>query len=284
MSHLLNISNENKSSENKKIGLASPDQLDRTIVITSPLSWLVIIGVAVITVAFLVWAVIGTLPTTVNYNGILVNGKNIIPIYSEYSGTVVENYMTVGKEIKKGDTLCVLSENGAEEAVISSQNGTVSEIVLDDDYEVNKYDVIAKLNVDTTDERVLVEYLPVDIGKTIQTGMKAVVSPASTDEQKYGYMEAEVIYVDDYVTSDEDILSVIGRNNKLNSLLISDDSPMVTVVLKLKKDESSKNGYYWSSAKGRTIDVTEGTVFQVKLITNESSPISKLLPALDKEA
>jgi HlyD family secretion protein len=90
--------------------------------------------------------------------------------------------------------------------------------------------------------------------------------------------------VDDYVTSDEDILSVIGRNNKLNSLLISDDSPMVTVVLKLKKDESSKNGYYWSSAKGKTIDVTEGTVFQVKLITNESSPISKLLPSPDKEA
>ena len=45
--------------------LASVDQLDKTIVITSPLSWIALLSVTVVIALTLYWSVVGTLPSTV---------------------------------------------------------------------------------------------------------------------------------------------------------------------------------------------------------------------------
>jgi len=51
--------------------LSSPEQLDKTITISKPASWLVIFGVTVMIAAFIFWAVFGTLTTVMPFQGII---------------------------------------------------------------------------------------------------------------------------------------------------------------------------------------------------------------------
>ncbi|MDR1766244.1 MAG: hypothetical protein LBR77_09200 [Lachnospiraceae bacterium] len=50
--------------------LSNPEQLDRAITVTPPVSWLALIGVAVGIGAVFLWAAVGTLPTTVSAKGV----------------------------------------------------------------------------------------------------------------------------------------------------------------------------------------------------------------------
>ncbi len=52
--------------------LSSPEQLDRAIVVTSPMSWSVLAGIAIIIVCFSIWAFCGTMPTTLTAKGIIL--------------------------------------------------------------------------------------------------------------------------------------------------------------------------------------------------------------------
>lgn len=57
--------------------LSSPEQLDKAIVVTSPMSWTVLIGIALIIICFVMWAVCGTMPTTLKAKGVISNAEYI---------------------------------------------------------------------------------------------------------------------------------------------------------------------------------------------------------------
>jgi HlyD family secretion protein len=53
--------------------LSSPEQLDKAIVVSTPVSWLALIGVTVIVAASVLWLVYGGLPITIMAAGQDVN-------------------------------------------------------------------------------------------------------------------------------------------------------------------------------------------------------------------
>ncbi len=263
--------------------LSSPEQLDKTIKITSPLSWLVILGVAVIISAFIFWSVSGNLPTTMTATGIVVNGYDTIPIHSMYAGKITESELVLDKKLVKGDVIgAIKNESGSESKIISTQTGTVTSVNFNVGDKINKYDLIARVTPDVESDDIVIAYLPIEDGKKIQVGMKAIVTPASFDAQNYGHMEAAVVSVDDYITTGSEAMRVIGSNESLLKYISTDD-PMVTVALSMKTDESAVNGYSWSSERGKQLEISEGELMDIKIIASESAPITKLLPALEAE-
>lgn len=260
--------------------LASPEQLDKTIVITSPLSWLSIIGVAIIIVSFIAWSFVGTLPTTVSSHGVIVGSENVIDIHSKYSGEIVQYYIKEGNNVKIGDKIADIkvSENIIE-TLLSTQNGTVSQMLYKENDYINKYDNIIRLS--PQEENVVLCYIPVETGKSIKEGQEVIISPMAVDEQRYGHMEAVVLSVDDYITSSEDIKKHLGNNEELSNIFLS-DTVLTSVVCTIKKDNNTASGYYWSSFNGGDIKITDGTICNVKIITDESAPISKLFPSYKK--
>lgn len=264
--------------------LSSPEQLDKTIVVTSPMSWLAILGVALIIVTFIIWAFIGTLPTTENATGIFINGYDTMIIRSTNSGELVESNLIMGDVVTKGKIMGTLKTHGGEEIDIqATQSGIITDICMEPGDFIEKYDAVAKISPDTKNGNVIVAFLPVGTGKAIQVGMSAIVNPLSVDTQKYGHMEATVIGVDDYITSKDEIKSIIGNNDSLSEY-ISSNMPLTAIVLSLVTDEASDNGYYWTNKNGKRLSINDGTLMDIKLIVNESSPISKLLPIFNTEA
>lgn len=107
--------------------LSSPDQLDKSIVLSSPLSWLCLIGIFIVIVGALAWVSAVFLPQTVSVVGIVCD--------SEDADRVCDNvvcYVPIGDatSVEKGDEAFIThSDKSGKE--IGKVEGTVVNIDTD---------------------------------------------------------------------------------------------------------------------------------------------------------
>ena len=97
--------------------LSSPEQLDKRIVINSPLVWIALIGGAFIIVVTLVWTVLGRVPITEEGKGIILNSGSLTSVYSKTQGVITKSYISSGEAVKEGD---VLYEVKSEEVITAA--------------------------------------------------------------------------------------------------------------------------------------------------------------------
>lgn len=119
-------------------------------------------------------------------------------------------------------------------------------------------------------------FMPLAKGKTVQAGMDATVYLMGYDQQEYGFMEAEITYVDPYITSIEDMRSLLGDDSLVN--IYAQQGPVVLVVCKLQEDAAFANGYYWSNARGGNIAINDGMFATASMMTKRIRPITVVYP------
>ena len=141
--------------------------------------------------------------------------------------------------------------------------------------------VSEQLAQDRGEQKVLC-YVPISHGKKIAPGMQVVVCPTTVNQQEYGNMMAEVDSVDPYVTSYSDIESALGSDSLAQ--MFYQNGPVVAVVCKLRTDDNTASGFWWSNDKGRNVVLTEGTIVTANIIVEEKSPISLLFPFVENRA
>lgn len=263
-----------KSSLDK---LSNPEQLDRMIKISSPLSWLALIAILLVIAATVVWSIIGTLPTTETVSGMIVDSNSVNAVYSESAGTLEKYCVDVGKEIKNGDKI----------AEVKQTDGTVKTIKADRDCVLSAYSLepgtpvlagteIARITPKNSGNQVIVCYVPLAYAQKFEKGMEVLVYPTSIDSQKYGHMEAEIISVDEYATNTNSLAYVLGSGNMVAEQFAS-NGPIVSVVCKIKTDKETKSGFYWSSDSAKNLTISNGTVISAKIVVDECAPITKLI-------
>jgi len=81
--------------------LSSPEQLDVTMQITSPMGWVALAGVSVLLVFATVWSVVGSISIKVDGQGILIRGATVFEVTAGASGRLTEIL------VKPGDTVAV---------------------------------------------------------------------------------------------------------------------------------------------------------------------------------
>lgn len=130
-------------------------------------------------------------------------------------------------------------------------------------------------------EKTVVLYLPLSEGKSVEVGMSVRIHPSTVAEEEYGHMEGEIVYVDEYVATEESMKSVLREDSLVDTFL--QNGAVVTVVCSLRTDEKTESGYYWSAQKGAEVVLREGTPVSADIITDERAPISLLLPIFKGE-
>ena len=256
--------------------LSSPDELNKTITITSPMSWLALIGVTIIILIVVIWAFTGTLPTTITTNGIIVSPVSTNAIYADDTGSVTRISVVAGTSIKIGDEIAVIYTSTKEQkAIFSTQNGTVSEILVKKGEQVYQGSEIVRVSPNTDAEHVVVCYVPFSNSPKLIPGMDVLVYPLYVDKQLYGHMYAKIVNVDTYAAAKKNMSYVLGIDNSLADSYASNGA-VVAVACELIRDDQTTSGYYWSSAQGQRLKVTSGQQVTVKIITERNAPITKL--------
>lgn len=261
--------------------ISSPEQLDKALVVTSPMSWLALGGVTLIILVTLIWSVFGTIPVTVTTKGMVSSLVGSNAVYSGEAGKVVSVRVRPGDELHLGDAVLTYKNSANEvKTIFSDQVGTVAEIVAAKDASLVPGSEVVRVTPKAQAPQIVVCYVPLAQAKKIERGMKVNVSLDSLDSSSYGNMVARAVNIDAYAASTNGMSSVIGSGNYLDSTF-TNGGPVVAVACELYPDDT-KSGYYWSNAKGAKVEVTNGSLVTAKIVTEEVAPISKLFSKINE--
>ncbi len=90
--------------------ISNPEQLDQHVKITRPSVWIIVIGILAILVGVFVWSVTGTITTSEKIAGILFPANSVKIATSNSGGTVVDVLVEENQEVEKGDVLAVIPD------------------------------------------------------------------------------------------------------------------------------------------------------------------------------
>lgn len=260
--------------------ISSPEQLDKAVKITSPLSWLALLAITGMIIVAIIWSIIGSLPVTVTAQGIVAAPVSTNAVYLQESGTVAAVLVRPGDELHFNDPILSYKTGSGEiKSLYADQVGTVSEVMVVNGAAVIQGNEAIRISPSVTGNQVVVCYISVSDAKKLDRGMDAQIYLSSADSQTYGHMEARVINIDSYAASSVGMTYVLGSGNNMVESFLSNGA-VVAVTCELYPDPATKSGYYWSNPKGAQVDVTNGSLASVKVITEEVAPITKLFSKL----
>lgn len=260
--------------------MASPEQLDKVLTVTSPMSWLALAGITFVLVVTVIWSIVGTIPETITTKGIVSSVVGSNSVYTQDAGTVVSLRVRTGDMVHLGDPVMTYRNSSNQiVTVYSDQVGTVSALTvkMDDTFTPGK-DVIRVAPVSQAPQMVVC-YVPLAQAKRLERGMEVNITLDALDSNSYGHMVARVVNIDAYPTPREGITSVTGADNYLESAFTKDGA-VVAVACELLPDPQTASGYYWSNAKGSSVQVQNGSLVTAKIVTDEVAPITKLFSKL----
>lgn len=97
--------------------LASPEQLDQLMQVTTPKGWLGLGTLGVLLVAAVVWSFIGTIPERIPGQAILLRSGGVFEVVSQSGGRVIDLPFQVGDTIREGQTVARLDQPELSEQV-----------------------------------------------------------------------------------------------------------------------------------------------------------------------
>ncbi|MBQ6513430.1 MAG: HlyD family efflux transporter periplasmic adaptor subunit [Clostridia bacterium] len=265
--------------------ISSPDQLDKVLKVTSPMSWLALLGITLILVFVVVWSFTGYLPTTITATGMIVRSNTSTnTVLSTQRGTVQSLPAGVGTAINKSNnTVMVLSTATGNETITTDLLGTVTEVLVKPGEAVDNNAEILRVNtqMSSNQKETVVCYVPVSDMDKIKRGMEVTVSLDSADSKGYGHMSGRVINIDTWAASQKAIAAVVGNDNAVANMILGDGKSVCAVACELNIDPRSRSGYAWSNEKGiKEAILSAPQQCTVKIVTERVHPITKLFAQL----
>ena len=109
--------------------LASPERLDVLMQVTSPKGWLALITVALLLAGVIVWSIVGSIPTRLEGQGMLIRGGALREIRATGSGVVEEFSLVAGGTVEKDQLVGRIKrpdvQSGADESKIAARRLSV---------------------------------------------------------------------------------------------------------------------------------------------------------------
>ncbi len=91
--------------------VASPEQLDQLIKITSPRRWFSLFALGSLVAAGLTWSILGRIPIIVTGRGVLIYPSKVVTVQASNPGRILELNVEVGEMVKKGQILATIDQS-----------------------------------------------------------------------------------------------------------------------------------------------------------------------------
>lgn len=106
----------------------------------------------------------------------------------------------------------------------------------------------------------------ISVGKALDEGMEAMVSIPNYSQSKYGHLEGEVSFTEEYVASEQEMFALLEDKSLVAQFY--QNAPAICVIVELDKDPSAYSGYKWSNPNGAGLEVKDGTLVTVQIVTS----------------
>ncbi|HHY28047.1 MAG TPA: NHLP bacteriocin system secretion protein [Desulfitobacterium dehalogenans] len=298
--------------------LSSPEQLDQRIQVTSPKAWLALLAIGLILMSGVAWGLLGSIPTKIQGQGILLNNGGVFSLQHQASGQVSDIRVKAGQEVRQGDVVARIEQpelvaqirgllSSRADLNKNSQGEDPDLAGIEEQIQQLRSELIYRTQVvSEVDGRIL--ELNMSKGSIVKPG-----DTLATLEQYGGTVKLEaVVYVpaeqggllrpgmecqiSPTTVNKEEYGYLLGRVNTVAEYPATAQSMMQTlgneslvtflagqgapllVKIDLVPDSATESGYRWSSPLGPPMSFQSGAIITTEIITQREKPIQKVIP------
>jgi biotin carboxyl carrier protein len=258
--------------------LQSPEELDLPVRFARPQGWLVLSVTVVVMAAASVWAVTGSVASTVSAPAILTHGQGSYILQSPAAGQVTAVLAEQGERLPANSPVLKVRTSQGETVVRTVAAGRITALaatigqIIQTGANVASVEKVAHAD----DPLYATVYVPAENAAAIPDKAAVDLTVQSVPTQEYGVLRGHVKSVDRSAQSAQQIAAFLG-DNQLGEQFTKDGRP-VAVLVKLDKESSTKSGYKWSSADGPPFSLTSMTIADASIRLADQRPVDWLLP------
>jgi hypothetical protein len=259
--------------------LSSPEQLDRLMRVTSPRAWVALAAVWVVIGCAIVWGFVGSIPTTVAGQGLIVRSGGVSQVQVPFTGQVEDLLVNVGDIVTKGQHVATVRQlDGAgSRQLFAPATGRIVEVLLAPGAMTSAGQPALSVEFDDRDLQAIM-FVPATQGKQIKPGMPVQVSPSTAKKEEFGVMAGTVTSVSPFPMSAAALSRYLGNEELVR--IMTKDGPQIEVRVDLARDPHTPSGYRWSSRQGPPDPIASGTLLSGNIVTRAQRPIGMVLPIL----
>ncbi|CCK25415.1 secreted protein [Streptomyces davaonensis JCM 4913] len=258
--------------------LQSPEELDLPVRFARPQGWLALSVTVVVMAAASVWAVTGSVTSTVGAPAILTHGQGSYLLQSPVAGQVTAVLAEQGERLPADSPVLKVRTAEGETVVRTVAAGRVTALAATIGQIISTGANVAAVEkvADAKDPLYATVYVPAENAASIPDDAAVDLTVQSVPTQEYGVLRGHVKSVDRSAQSAQSIAAFLG-DSQLGEQFTKDGRP-VAVLVKLDKSADTKSGYRWSSADGPPFSLTSMTLADASVRLADERPVDWLLP------
>ena len=258
--------------------LQSPEELDLPVRFARPQGWLALSVTVVVMAAASVWAVTGSVASTVSASAILTHGQGSYILQSPVAGQVTAVLAEEGEQLPANSPVLKVRTSQGDSVVRSVAAGRVTALAATIGQIIQTGANVAAVEkvAHTKDPLYATVYVPAENAASIPAHAAVDLTVSSVPTQEYGVLRGHVKSVDRSAQSAQQIAAFLG-DSQLGEQFTKDGRP-VAVLVRLDKSKGTKSGYRWSSAGGPPFALTSMTVASGSIRLADQRPVDWLLP------
>ncbi|MFF4035655.1 HlyD family efflux transporter periplasmic adaptor subunit [Streptomyces sviceus] len=258
--------------------LQSPEELDLPVRFARPQGWLVMSVTVVVMAAASVWAVTGSVASTVSAPAILTHGQGSYILQSPVAGQVTQVIAKEGTQLPANSPVLKVRTSEGDTVVRTVAAGRVTALAATIGQIISTGANVAAVEkvAHATDPLYATVYVPAENAASIPENAAVDLTVSSVPTQEYGVLRGHVKSVDRSAQSAQQIAAFLG-DSQLGEQFTKDGRP-VAVLVRLDKSKGTKSGYRWSSADGPPFALTSMTVASGSIRLADQRPVDWLLP------
>ncbi|MEC8320112.1 MAG: NHLP bacteriocin system secretion protein, partial [Planctomycetota bacterium] len=162
--------------------------------------------------------------------------------------------------------------------VLAPVAGTVLEHAVDLGSAVGVGTTVTSIRprADESADLTAMAYVPYGDGRRVRKGMEVRLTLPFVQPSRYGYILGEVISVSTFVSDNS--ASVHLGSQELAEKMAQQLGPMLELMVKLHRDESTPTGLKWTSGRGYDKPLAFPALCGVQVVVSEDRPIDLVLP------
>jgi hypothetical protein len=259
--------------------LASPEQLDQLIRITTLKNWLALVGLTCLLVPLLVWGLWGSLETRSHVQGLLLPSGGLCVATAPQIGQIGAVYVGPGQEIRVGQALASTQSTGPgslPEDIPSPCSGkVVSATVRAGDWVERG---MALLIIEPSGQPLeVVTYIGLEEARNIVPGMAVLISPSGFQAEVNGYLMGTIRSVGQYPIDPQALIRQVGSQSLAQTFLQGGARVEVHVSLL-----SAPGGYQWSLNRQPAQPLSSGTLCSVSILLERQAPLALIFPGVGR--
>ncbi|MFF0791741.1 HlyD family efflux transporter periplasmic adaptor subunit [Streptomyces spiralis] len=258
--------------------LQSPEELDLPVRLARPQGWLVLSVTLVAMAAACVWAVTGSVASTVSAPAVLTHGQGSYVLQSPVAGQVTAVLAEQGERLPANAPVLKVRTAQGESVVRTVAAGRITALAATIGQIISTGANVAAVEkvAHPSDPLYATVYVPAQNAAAIPADAAVDLTVSSVPAQRYGVLRGHVKSVDRSAQSAQQIAAYLG-DSQLGEQFSRKGRP-VAVLVRLDVSPTTKSGYRWSSADGPPFRPDSMTLATASIRLADQRPVDWLLP------